>query len=139
MLLQLSIVVAMHLLFHSRGCVQLKHFPDTRALFLQTDTASVLQETIGYIRFLLGQIEVQSLSLSLVCSLRLLRGGKSSRVMVIGPPERNMDGQRMYPTSQYGFLYLACSHGCGKVAVPEFTFTEHWGHNVRCSHTTVQY
>jgi hypothetical protein len=66
MLLQLSIVVAMHLLFHSRGCVQLKHFPDTRALFLQTDTASVLQETIGYIRFLLGQIEVQSLSLSLL-------------------------------------------------------------------------
>jgi hypothetical protein len=27
--------------------------------FLQTDTASVLQETIGYIRFLLNQIEVQ--------------------------------------------------------------------------------
>jgi hypothetical protein len=26
--------------------------------FLQTDTASVLQETIGYIRFLLSQIEV---------------------------------------------------------------------------------
>jgi hypothetical protein len=68
------VAMHMHLLcfapFHSRGCVQLKHFPDTRAsssfLFcLQTDTASVLQETIGYIRFLLGQIEVQPLSLFL--------------------------------------------------------------------------
>lgn len=52
-------------MFHSRGCVQLKlYLSDTRALLLQTDTASVLQETIGYVRFLLGQIEVQSLSLS---------------------------------------------------------------------------
>ncbi|TVU01845.1 hypothetical protein EJB05_52689 [Eragrostis curvula] len=36
-----------------------------------TDTASVLQETIGYIRFLLGQIEVQSLSKKLSLSLSL--------------------------------------------------------------------
>ncbi|TVU16920.1 hypothetical protein EJB05_32924 [Eragrostis curvula] len=39
--------------------------------FGKTDTASVLQETIGYIRFLLGQIEVQSLSKKLSLSLSL--------------------------------------------------------------------
>lgn len=42
--------------------------------FSQTDTASVLQETIGYIRFLLGQIEVHFLSekkknSSILCTL----------------------------------------------------------------------
>ena len=40
------------------------------ASLFQTDTASVLLEAIGYIRFLHGQIEVQfSLSLSLSRSL----------------------------------------------------------------------
>ena len=37
--------------------------------FLQTDTASVLQETIGYIRFLLSQIEVQFQPFSLIRSI----------------------------------------------------------------------
>jgi hypothetical protein len=113
--------------FSLEGLCPTKAFPWHTCLFLQTDTASVLQETIGYIRFLLGQIEVYnlSLSLSLVCSVRLVRGKKAHGSWSYDLQKEIWAIRECTPQVSMGFC--TCSHGCGKVAVPESTFTEHWG------------